>query len=144
MIVERVADTLIMATIIVIIISGNGFIGITLRLCFVESAISQGGRGQRHEHDNVRIPVGVSAISSGILKKEEKRTKVLSLPLDSITSTQDKLTKGSCNAWNALSSRCRAHLSTLDMTQLVKRLATATTLFHRAITISVSCLGFRV
>jgi hypothetical protein len=78
-----------MATIIVIIISGNGFIEITLRLCFVESAISQGGRGQRHEHDNVRIPVdvftdgyfqngmsvAVSAISSGILKKEQKRTK---------------------------------------------------------------------
>jgi hypothetical protein len=30
MIVERVTDTLIMATIIVIIISGNGFIEITL------------------------------------------------------------------------------------------------------------------
>jgi hypothetical protein len=32
MIVERVTDTLIMATIIVIIFSGNGFIEITLRL----------------------------------------------------------------------------------------------------------------
>ena len=40
MIVERVTDTLIMATIIVIIISGNGFIEITLRLYFVESAIT--------------------------------------------------------------------------------------------------------
>ena len=40
MIVERVTDTLIMATINVIIISGNGFIEITLRLYFVESAIT--------------------------------------------------------------------------------------------------------
>jgi hypothetical protein len=32
MIVERVADTLIMATIIVVIISGNGFIEITLHI----------------------------------------------------------------------------------------------------------------
>jgi hypothetical protein len=37
MIVERVADTLIMATIIIIaiIISANGFAEIPLRLCFV-------------------------------------------------------------------------------------------------------------
>jgi hypothetical protein len=34
MIVGRVADTLITATIVVTIISGNGFIEITLRLCF--------------------------------------------------------------------------------------------------------------
>jgi hypothetical protein len=40
MIVERVTDTLIMATIVVIIISGNGFIELTLRLYFVESAIT--------------------------------------------------------------------------------------------------------
>jgi hypothetical protein len=37
MIVERVTDTLIMAIIIVIIISGNGFIEITLRLYFVST-----------------------------------------------------------------------------------------------------------
>jgi hypothetical protein len=43
MIVERVTDTLIMATIIVIIISGIGFIEITLRLYFVESAITLQG-----------------------------------------------------------------------------------------------------
>jgi hypothetical protein len=40
MIVERVTDTLIMATIIVIIISGNGFIEITLRLYFIEISAS--------------------------------------------------------------------------------------------------------
>jgi hypothetical protein len=38
--VKRIKDTLIMAIIIVIIISGNGFIKLTLRLFFVESAIT--------------------------------------------------------------------------------------------------------
>jgi hypothetical protein len=41
MIVERVTETLMMATIIVIMISGNnGFVEIMLRLYFVESAIT--------------------------------------------------------------------------------------------------------